>query len=108
MAAFTVRLIQALWSGQPSFAEEWPWLIGPLAVGVAGVVLAGRLARADSTTTFTGVGSPAEEPSIDLARRLLKSGRRIQAVQMVQRLTGVSMKEAVAVVESMERESTPE
>jgi hypothetical protein len=109
MSAFTVRLIQTLWRGHPSFADEWPWLIGPLAVGVAGVVLAGRLAGGDSkTATLADLGSQVDDPSMDLARRLAKSGKRIQAVQMIRRLTGGSIQEALTVVEAMEKESAPE
>ncbi len=108
-AGGSARLIQSLWSGEPRFADEWPWLIGVPAVAVPVLIIAGRLAGGSSQAPAPAdLEPPLDDPSMDLARRLARSGKRIQAVTMVRRLTGASLSEARAVVKSMEREPAPE
>jgi hypothetical protein len=85
--------------------------VGYLAVAVAGLIvyrLSGvtfrqlfRLRR------FREQSAPPVVASMDVARELAQAGRRIQATQMVRQLSGMPLKEAVAVVKEMERKLRP-
>ncbi|MFF5233858.1 hypothetical protein [Dactylosporangium sp. NPDC000521] len=110
MAGSLARVVQALWRGQPRFAEAWPWLVGPLAVAVTALIVAGRLAGGGESQAAVPaeLGRPVGDPSMESARRLAESGKRIQAVKVVRQLTGASLEEALTLVKAMEKDADPE
>lgn len=101
------------------FGHPRHWLAAVLSVGFLALLVACLLVYRLSGVTFRQmfrVRRPRlrlrEEPlpvvaSMDNARQLAEAGKRIQAIEMVRPLTGMSLEEAVAVVKEMERTGRP-
>ncbi|MET7395342.1 hypothetical protein ABZS66_17810 [Dactylosporangium sp. NPDC005572] len=93
--------------GRQSLAEVWPWLLGELVFFWALSILLRRLAdNGESSDAVTaGPGEPGTGPGMEMTEveQLVKSGKRIEAVALVRRLTGRSLKDSLAIVKALEK-----
>jgi hypothetical protein len=93
------------------FGHPGERLVAALSLGYLALMVAGILVYRLSGVTFRQMfrvrrlrtQSPPVVASMDNARQLAETGKRIQAIKMVRQLTGLSLEEAVAVVKEMER-----
>jgi hypothetical protein len=110
-AGLSSRLLLLLFTDRPRLADEWPWLVGTIVVVMTfGVVIRRRVANHRSSRTVAPADEelPADGQGMEVARRLARSGQRIQATKAVRQVTGLPLDEALAVVERMEKESGSE